>query len=190
MTRVRFDLRLVGAAVLALIAGLGVLALTRPPQRVAVLVAAEDLPAGAIVGEAALGEADVEPLDGLLLVDDVGDIAEWTLSLSIPAGAPITHAMISPPTGSTPDLVGLTLDRAHAVQGRIVPGDLVDIYITDDEGAHLLATGIQVVLAEVGSGGLGGNAVSLLLAVRDRSLVAELVTAIHSSAIDLVLVSP
>lgn len=190
MTRVRVDLRLVAAAGLALVAGLGVLALTRPAERVAVLVAGEPLPAGIRLADATLYEADIEPLDGLLLLDEAGDVAGWTLRVPVPAGAPLTHAMLAPPEGATPDLIGLTLDRAHAVQGRLDPGDLVDIYVTDDDSTRLLAAAVQVVSAEVGTGGLSGNDVSLLLAVEDGSLAPDLVAAIHAAAIDLVLVSP
>ena len=189
MTRLRFDLRLAVAAGLALVAGLGVLVLTRPADRVAVLMAAEPLPAGVPLADAPLREVRAEPLDGLLLLEEADSIRDWTLAVSVPSGTPLTHAMLAPPGNAVPDLIGLTLDRANAVQGRLTPGDLVDIYITDDDGTRLLARSVQVVSAEVGTGGLSGTDVALLLAVEDRSLVPDLVEAVHAAAVDLVLVS-
>jgi hypothetical protein len=188
--RLRVDLRLVVAAVLALVAGLGVLALTRPPERVAVLLAADQLPSGTRVVDAALREAQVEPLDGLLLASDLEAFSDWTFDVAVPADSPLTMAMLSPPRGITPDVVALTLERGHAVQGLLAPGDLVDIYVTNDGGTGLLASRVQVVYAEIGSSGLGASDVSLLLAIDDKSMTARLVTAIHSASMDLVLVTP
>jgi Flp pilus assembly protein CpaB len=177
-----------GASVLALIVGVGVLSLTQPPSRVAVLVAAEALPAGAVISEASLREAEVEPLEGLVRADERATLDEWILDVPVPAGAPLTHAMLSPPSGSSPDLLAVTLEAEHAVQGRLAPGDLVDIYVTDDEGARLLASTIQVVSVEVGAGGLDGSDVAVLLAV-DDTLALDLIAAMRLAVLDLVRVS-
>jgi Flp pilus assembly protein CpaB len=174
--------------VLALIAGIGVLSLTQPPDRVAVLIAADALPAGAVISEASFRETEVEPLEGLVRADELASVEEWTLTVPVPAGAPLTHAMLSPPPGSAPDLLAITLEPEHAIQGRLAPGDFVDIYVTNDEGAGLLASAIQVVSVEVGEGGLNGSDVALLLAV-DDALALDLVAAMRLATLDLVRVS-
>lgn len=189
MNRARLDLRLVAAAGLALIAGLVVLSLTQPPERISVLVAAEALPAGVPFESLALREEAVEPLHGLVPSDRSSDLTGWSLSVPIEKGAPLTESVLSPPPGSLPDLIAVTLEPGHAVQGRLVAGDAVDIYVTDDSGTRLLAESVAVIAAEIGSGGLAGGDVALLVAV-DELLAPELVSAMRTAEIDLVRVTP
>jgi hypothetical protein len=76
----------------------------------------------------------------------------------------------------------------HAVQGQLIAGDLVDIYVTDDLETRLLAASIKVISAEVDTVGLVGSDVALLLAV-DDALAPRLVAAMQTAAIDLVRVT-
>jgi hypothetical protein len=188
MTRVRLDLRLVAAAALALVAGLTVLSLTRPPERVTVLVAAEALPAGVPIESLAFNESVVEPIAGLVLADQAIDLTGWTLSVSLAEGAPLTESILSPPPGAVPHLIAITLERGHAVQGQLIAGDLVDIYVTDELETRLLAASVAVIAAEVGVEGFTGDEVALLLVV-DDALAPQLVAAIQKAAIDLVRVT-
>jgi len=190
MRRIRIDLRLAAAAALALVTGLGVLALTRPPTRVTALVAAKPLPSGSVLGDAALQEIRTEAVDGLLLAGELDALAEHTIRVPIAQGWPLTHAVLEPPAGTTSDLLALTLERGHAVQGLLVPGDRVDIFVSDDVGTRLLATAVQVVAVELGDGGIGVDDVSMLIALDDRALVPTLIGAMRTAALDLVLVSP
>jgi hypothetical protein len=188
MSRIRLDLRLVAAAGLALLAGLGVWSLTRPPERVTVLVAAETLPAGMPLRDLALQEASVEPLSGLILAEEAAEFADWTLSVPVSGGSPLTAAVLLPPPGLIPDMIALTLEREHAVQGSLEAGDLVDVYVTDETGTRLLAESITVISAELGAEGFGGIDVALLLAVDDL-LAPALIEATQTASIDLVLVA-
>lgn len=188
MNRIRLDLRLVAAAGFALIAGLAVLSLTRPPERVSVLVAAETLPTGVPLESLSFTEATVEPIAGLILSERSPDLAGWSLAVPLQEGAPLTESVLSPPPGSIPDLIAVTLELGHAVQGQLAAGDLVDIYVTDEVGTRLLAGAVMVISAEVGTGGLGGGDVALLLAV-DKALALQVVAATHTAEIDLVRVT-
>jgi len=188
MSRIRLDLRLVVAAALALFAGLGVMSITRPPARVSVLFAAEALPVGTPLGDLSLETRSVEPMDGLVLADQVEGIADWSLRVPLDPGAPLTAAVLEPPPGLLPDLVAVTLEPEHAVQGSLEAGDLVDIYVTDEDGTRVLARSITVIAATLGAGGLGGSDVSLLLAV-DDALAPQLIAALQTASIDLVLVA-
>lgn len=188
MTRVRLDLRMVAAGALALIAGLAVLSLTRPPQRVDVLVAAEALPAGLPLDPSAFTNTSVEPIAGLVLADQAPELAGWTLAVDLPQGAPLTESVLEPPPGTQPHLIAVTLDMGHAVQGQLIAGDLVDVYVTDEIETRLLAASVVVISATVGTDGLVGSDVALLLAV-DDALAPRLIAAMQTAAIDLVRVA-
>lgn len=188
MSRVRLDLRLVAAGALALIAGLTVLSLTRPPARVDVLVAAEALPAGVPLDTLAFTKASVEPITGLVQADQAPELVGWTLAVDLPEGAPLTHSILEPPPGTEPHLIAVTLEMGHAVQGQLIAGDLVDIYVTDDVETRLLAASVKVISAEVDTGALVGSDVALLLAA-DDALAPRLVAAMQTAAIDLVRVT-
>ncbi|MEX1208024.1 MAG: SAF domain-containing protein [Acidimicrobiia bacterium] len=188
MSRVRLDLRLVAAGALALIAGLTVLSLTRPAARVEVLVAAEALPAGVPLDTFAFTKTSVEPIAGLVLADQAPELVGWTLAVDLSEGAPLTDSILEPPPGAEPHLIAVTLEMGHAVQGQLIAGDLVDIYVTDDLETRLLAASVKVISAEVDTVGLVGSDVALLLAV-DDALAPRLVAAMQTAAIDLVRVT-
>jgi Flp pilus assembly protein CpaB len=87
--------------------------------------------------------------------------------------------------------VGISLDRAAAVGGRLRAGDLVDVYETDRASARdrpsaiLLATGVPVVWihgAELGA----SSAVDLVVAVPDRGTAALVVAASANEQVALV----
>ncbi|HAX81303.1 MAG TPA: hypothetical protein DCY40_01890 [Actinobacteria bacterium] len=185
MKRVHLDLRLAGAAVLALIAGAGVHTLTRPVATVEVLVAAEALPPGVRLGDLALTIGSAPPLPGLVRAEQAEALADHTLGAALAPGDPILATLLVSPPGDRPDVAALTLDPAHAVQGDLVPGDRVDIYVSALGSTELLASDVLVLAASTGSGGLDGGDTSLLLAV-DEDLAARLVAAVHNAEIDLV----
>lgn len=188
MKRFRVDLRLVVAAGLALAAGAGVHALTRPAPQVEVLVAGAPLPPGVRLAELPIATRLMSPVPGLIAVADAALLGDHSLSAAIAQDDPVLASLLVPPPTEQPDVAALTLDPAHAVQGDLVAGDRVDIYATRDGVTELLAQDVLVLAAATGSGGLGEDDAALLLAV-DRSLAAALVRATHTADIDLVRTS-
>jgi hypothetical protein len=82
-------------------------------------------------------------------------------------------------------VIALTLDPAHAVQGDLIAGDHVDIYVSQAGATEILATDVVVMAAPTGTGRLNGGDTELLLAV-DSDLARELVAAMHTAELDLV----
>jgi Flp pilus assembly protein CpaB len=183
MSRIRIDLRLAAASVLALAAGIGVLAITRPPQTVEALVAAADLPPGMPLAGLDLETRDLAPLPGLVPSRRLDRLSEHSLLIPLGKGEPLFESMLGA-EGDRPHGVALTLSPGNSVQGQVVPGDAVDIYATSGGETSLLASRIVVLWVESGRGGLSGFDVALVLAV-DEDLAPALIQAAHTGSIDL-----
>lgn len=185
MRRFQVDLRLVVAAGLALVTGVGIHTVTRPQPAIPVLVAGADLPPGVPLSELTTEVRSMTPNPGLVAAADATDLADYTLAVPLTLGDPLLASVLVAPPGSRPDVAALTLDRAHAVQGDLRAGDRVDIYVSDQAGSSLLAAGVLVVSATTASGGFDDGAVALLVAV-DRQLAQRLLEAMHAAELDLV----
>ncbi len=185
MRKLRIDLRMAGAAALALITGIGVHLATRPEPTVQVLVATSPLPPGVRLSELDVALRPMPLFPGMVTAGQVADLTAHTLVAALDAGDPVLHSLLVPPQGDHPDVAALTLDPAHAVQGDLVPGDRVDIYSSGNGTTTLLADEVLVIAATRGSGGLEGGDVSLLLAV-DRQLALRLLEGAHTTQLDLV----
>ncbi len=185
MKRLQVDLRLVVAAVLALVAGVGVHTVTRPQPSIPVLVAAADLPPGVPLADLATEVRPMAPYPGLVSAAAASDLANHTLAVPLVAGDLLMASVLIAPPGSQPDVAALTLDRAHAVQGDLQAGDLVDIYVTDQAGSSLLAADVLIISATAAAGTFDDGTVALLIAV-DRSLAQRLLAATHAAELDLV----
>jgi hypothetical protein len=183
--RIRIDIRLVVAAGLALLTGVGIHAITQPPPAIPILIAATDLPPGVPLGELATEVRSMPPHPGLVPAAAAAEFAGHTLSVALAAGDPLLESVLVPPPGSRPDVAALTLDRAHAVQGELAAGDRIDIYVSDPTGSSLLAQNVLVVSAAAASGGFDDGSVALLIAV-DRPLTLRLLEAMQTAEIDLV----
>ena len=183
--RFRIDLRFALAGLLAIIAAVVVMVLTRPVERVSVLVAAAPLPPGVPLADLQLADVLVEPIDGLIRSSEREITEQRMLAVAIEVGSPLLWSALAPDNLPTGDVLALTLEPGNAVQGDLRAGDIVDIYVSDDEGTRRVAESISVVDAALGNGGLGGDDVAILLAV--DQLVAETVIASqHAGVIDLV----
>ena len=181
---------------LAAAAALLVLVVTRPAPTVPVLVAGVDLPAGTPLSQLDVAVKNVPDAAGLVSGNELGELSEWSLRLPISKGEPLTSSILQPPNRvAAPDLMAFDVDAAHAVLGRLSPGDLVDVYVTTGGGpgtaptTDLVASRVFIVDANVADGSGTKNRVELLLAV-DSELAATLTAALHQGAIDLVQVSP
>ena len=191
------DRRTLAGIAMAAVAALLVLVLTRPAPTVPVLVAGADLPAGTALETLDVTVRQVENGTGLVLGDDLGELAGWTLAIPVAAGEPLVPSALRPPAMTTrPDLLALSLDADRAVLGRLAPGDLVDVYVTwppAEFGAppttELLASAVAIVEVQTDPAGFGTAQVDLLVAV-DDDLAASLTAARRGGDIDLVRIGP
>jgi Flp pilus assembly protein CpaB len=178
---------------LAAAAALLVLWLTRPAPTVPVLVAGSDLPAATPISELDLSVRHTADATGMVVGDSPGDLSDWVLAAPLAAGEPLLPSLLRPPEVQTaPNLLALEIDEAHAVLGRLDPGDRVDIYAsTSPLGAptetRLIAHSVYVVDATVSDSSVGSSQVQLLLAV-DDGLAATLTAAMNGGDLDLVRV--
>ncbi len=170
-----------------------VLWMTRPVPTVPVLVAGSDLPAGTPLSELDLSVRNVTEADGLVIGDEPGELSEWVLVAPLTAGEPLLPSLLrAPEVQAAPNLLALELDRAHAVLGRIDPGDRVDIYAStsrpgEPAETRLIASSVYVVDAAISESSVNGDQIELLLAV-DDALAASLTAAMNGSDLDLVRV--
>jgi Flp pilus assembly protein CpaB len=190
------DRRTIIGGVLAAIAALGVLQLTKPPEMTPVLVAGSELQAGQPLGELDIAVRYVESPEGLVIGDTVGDLEEWSLRVPLAEGEPLVASLMQPPElVATPNVIALTLRAENAVLGRIVSGDKVDVYVTSSAAfdseptTELLASDVYVVESVTSDSSVDRGRVNVLLAVDDE-LAARLAAASHSGEIDLVRVAP
>jgi Flp pilus assembly protein CpaB len=190
------DRRMIIGGILAAIAALGVLQLTKSPERIPVLVAGSDLAAGRPLGDLDISVRYVESSTGLVVGDSVGDLEEWSLRVPLGEGEPLVVSLIQPPELlATPNVIALSLAAENAVLGRLVAGDKVDVYLTSSSGFDaevstvLLASDVYVVEASRSEASVDRGRVNVLLAV-DDGLAAQLASASHTGDIDLVRVAP
>lgn len=184
--------RLLVAGLLSVAAAGLVLVLTRPAPSVEVLIAAADAPGGTRIAEMALETREVADAAGLVEADLRAEIEDWSISTALSEGEPLLHSVIRPRSRVRhPDAMGVTLDAAHAAQGSLLPGDVVDVYSTatsDPPVTRLLASWVLVLDVVPDTSGLGtDDDVRLLLAV-DDNLAGLLIEAIQSAEVDVVRV--
>jgi Flp pilus assembly protein CpaB len=190
-----FDRRTMLGILLAALAGVIVLTLTRPPALVPVLVAGADLPAGTPLSELDVSVRQVSSPVGLVEGDSIGELADWTLTVPLVAGEPLSPSLLVPPqVHEARDALALSLDRSHAVQGNLSQGDLVDVLVTRpasfDEApvTELVAAAVYILDVSLGESGFDADRVDVVLAV-DGDLAAALANARESGTIDLVRVT-
>lgn len=189
----RPDTRTLVGIGLAAAAALLVLWLTRPAPTVPILVAGSDLPAATPISELDLSVRHTTDATGMVAGDSAGDLSDWVLVAPLAAGEPLLPSLLRPPEVQTaPNLLALEIDEAHAVLGRLDPGDSVDIYATsaplgEPTETRLIASSVYVVDATISDSSIGGSQVQLLLAVDDE-LAATLTAAKNGGDLDLVRV--
>lgn len=189
----RPDMRTLLGIGLAAVAALLVLWMTRPIPTVPVLVAGSDLPAGTPLSELDLSVRNTTDAGGLVVGDEPGELSDWVLVTPLAAGEPILPSLLrAPEVQAAPNLLALELDSAHAVLGRIDPGDRVDIYAStsrpgEQTETRLVASSVFVVDATISDSTVSGDEIQLLLAV-DDTLAATLTAAMNGSDLDLVRV--
>jgi len=190
------DRRRIIGLVLAAIAALMVLALTRPANQVAVLVAGDDLVAGQPLSEEDVTVRYVANGEGLVVGVSLGDLEDWSLRAPLQSGEPLVPSLLqAPQLAAYPNVIALSLDKEHAVLGNLVAGDRVDVYRTTSHGFDAapitarVASDVYVIQAAVATDGINSDRVDLLLAV-DETLAALIAGAARGGEIDLVRIAP
>jgi Flp pilus assembly protein CpaB len=131
-----------------------------------------DLPSGVAGG--AFG--DPQAVAGRVALGPIGE------------GELVQAGQVSDPEGAVPSAeVSFALARDRAVDGRLRSGDLVDVFVTYDEGTSAVAERVQVV--EVSDGGTtltSGAELTVTLALVDASARSELIQAVRAGEVTLV----
>ena len=84
-------------------------------------------------------------------------------------GVPLHEALLISPLSTEHHTVAIEVDRSQAVQGDLLPGDILDVYVTDDASTRLLAESVLVIASDTPSGFTPDSTVALLVAA-DRAL--------------------
>ncbi len=191
-----FDRKRLLGIVLAAVAALLVLVVTRPTPMVPILVASSDIQPGQPLGTQDVTVRYVESSSGLVQGTSLGELADWSVRVPIVAGEPLLPSLLqAPEILAAPNVVALSLAPGHAVLGRLVAGDRVDVYQTvggafgADTTTDLIASGVYVVESTFDADGMNRGTVDLLLAV-DDDLAARIVSADRRGEIDLVRIAP
>ncbi|MEM8902189.1 MAG: SAF domain-containing protein [Actinomycetota bacterium] len=168
---------LLGGLLVALAALVAFVA-SRPAEGgIEVLVAADDLPAGAVVGLDDLAVAEVDGPTALTdrLVTDADGVLGATLRSDVAANEPLLRSAIDDAVDDGPAFeLALDLDVAQAVGARLRPGDRVLVVAeTDDDTVVQLGPALVTSLSTP-TEGIGGGSLVVVLGVDDGTLAAEL----------------
>ncbi|GAA4699418.1 SAF domain-containing protein [Nocardioides conyzicola] len=153
----------------------------KPPPQVAVLVAAHDLPAGAVLEADDVRRAAFAP--GSVPDGVADDPAGRTLAAPMRAGEPVTDVRLVGPalTDGYPGLVAVPVRLPDAgMAGLLRVGDRIDLVAADPQGrsAETVAAGVPVLAlpdtpTEVGAAGLTGRLVVVGAAPGDVTRIAD-----------------
>ncbi|MEE1620454.1 Flp pilus assembly protein CpaB [Zafaria sp. Z1313] len=196
------------AAALAALAVASALAALAPEraEKVPVVVAARELPTGAVVGAGdvelvELAEAALPPD----LIADPARVAGSQLAVPLAAGSPVSEAMLVGPgllTGTRPGTVAVPVHPSDPETVALLsPGQLVDVVLSEGNGyerpveSTVLARRVPVLWVPTGNdagawlGGQGASTGGMVVLGADREQSAELAGAGTRGRIFLVLVA-
>ena len=161
--------RLLAAALAAVAVATGLHAATAPPPAtMRVLVAARDLPSGAVLAAADLRTVGFAP--GSVPSGAVADPAGRTLAAPLRAGEPVTDVRLVGPalTDGYPGLAAVPVRLPDAAMADLLTvGDRVDLVSADPQGgaATLVASDVPVLALPPGEGEVGATGLSGRLVV-------------------------
>jgi Flp pilus assembly protein CpaB len=188
-------LPLVGA-LLVLIALVGYWSVYRASsKRTPVLVAAHALSAGSVLHASDLrtGElaGDARTMAAVVPEREVDALLGRTLSVAVPAGAPLPRAALGGRAAGTAAFT-LVLPALHALAGQLAPGDRVTVLATYGSGSgqartKAIARGLEVLAVGGTPSGIDSASASVpvTLALRDPSLASALALANSDAKLDL-----
>jgi pilus assembly protein CpaB len=164
-------------------------------RRTPVLVAARDLPAGAVLHASDLRSsrlgADGDVLSALVTATQEPTVEGRRLVVPVGAGEPLPRAALASSSAS-PAAFTLAVPAAHALGGQLRPGDHVSVLATFSRtsgGATTEALARNLVVLAVGAppsiGDPNQSTIPVTVALPDPRLAARLALANSSAKIDL-----
>lgn len=163
-------------------------------ERTPVLVAARDLPSGAVLRPTDVRSAelagDSETMAALVTEAELAAVSGRELTTPVPAGAPLVRAAIAP-NGSGPAAFTLVVPALHALGGELRPGDRVTVLATFGGGtgsrARAIARGLRVLTVGEPPETLDSASatIPITVALPDPTLAAGLALANSEGKIDL-----
>lgn len=178
------------AAIVAFVANLAVL--RGQDERVEVLVAARDLPAGATLQPGDLRPesvpAEAARLGAFLAADRPAAIEGMVVTRPLPAGVPVADRDLrSAAAPSRMRSMSIPVDRERAVGGDIAVGDRVDVIHVDDGAPGFVLSGAEVVGVSSGNDSALGSASAYWVVVAvDAEGALRLAAALAGGGVDLV----
>lgn len=181
------------AGILAFIANLAIL--RARDDVVLVAVAASDINAGVAIQEAV--HVDYVEINGsddvlapLVTADEVGGVTGFILSSPMQAGEMFVQSeLVESVNPIDQRAIALAVGRDHAVGGDISIGDRVDVIWVDDDVAHYVVTGVEVIDTtnneRTGGAFSASQAFSITVAVDDVQAL-QLAEALNSGQIEVV----
>ena len=169
-------------------------------RRTPVLVAAHDLPAGAIVHAADLRSsrlgADGDVLAALVTAAQEPTVVGRRLAVPVAAGEPLPRSALASPSAS-PAAFTLAVPLAHALGGQLHAGDHVSVlatFSTATGAATTEALARDLVVLAVGQapsiGDPNASTIPVTVALTDPRLASRLALANSTAKIDLLRDSP
>src|ERR671936_431323 len=186
---------LVGA-LLVLIALVGYWSVYRASsKRTPVLVATHALSAGSVLHASDLRTGDLagdtRTLAALVPARELDALLGRTLTVAVPAGAPLPRAALAGRAAGTAAFT-LVLPALHALAGQLAPGDRVTVLATYGSGSgqartKAIARGLEVLSVGGAPSGIDSASASIpvTLALPDPSLASALALANSDAKLDL-----
>ena len=128
-------------------------------------------------GMSAAAFTDAAELDGRVALGPIGE------------GELLQSAQVSDRgQGSGAAELSFSIARDRAVDGRLGSGDLVDVFVTDEERTRVVAAAMPIIaVGETGAGGFGPTTeLTITLAITDPALPEALIHAVREGEVTLV----
>lgn len=132
--------------------------------------------------------SDAAELGAVLTPDLIAVALEegWVATRSIVTGVPLSTADLRPmSTGTGLRAMSVPIDPAHAANGAIGVGDLVDVIVVRDGVARYVVTSAEVVAVAEPTGGVARDGFAVTLAV-DADSSLRLAVALDGGSIEVV----
>ncbi len=152
---------------MVLVAGIAGLVVTlvllrAEPGKFRVVVADRDIEAGSVFrpGDVRVEAvtADREVLDRLVRARAVARMRGRIVTAPIAADEPVLLARLRPPAASRGRrAMSIPVERARAVNGRLVAGDRVDVVVADGDVAAIVVAGAEVLDVDADDGAFGAR---------------------------------
>jgi hypothetical protein len=131
---------------------------------------------------------DASALGALLTPEAMAQIVDerWVATRTLAPGVALSDGDFRRASAATGlRAMSLPVDVAHAANGAIVVGDLVDVIVVRGTAAEYVVTSAEVIAVAVPTGGVGGGGFALTLAV-DAETSLRLAAALNGGSVEVV----